>query len=146
MTDMNVQKANEKSYFCKNMTSKNQFSNFYQKPPTDLNSGSVVQFQQCPQPRQPLSGIPTAQIGVQEVILQSRKPHLTPMIVRHLKNLLSSGELTYLTLMIVPLDTTRWCSSNPYLRVLLNTCDILIIFLSQYLVIVNYDIIRFILF
>ena len=42
MTDMNVQKANEKSFFGKNMTFKIYFSNFKQKPPADLNSGPAV--------------------------------------------------------------------------------------------------------
>ena len=35
-------KANEKSFFGKNMTSKTYFSNFYQKFPADLNSGCAV--------------------------------------------------------------------------------------------------------
>ena len=39
---MNVQKANEKSFFGKNMTLKTYFSNFYEKSPADLNSGSAV--------------------------------------------------------------------------------------------------------
>ena len=42
MTDMNVQKVNEKSIFGKNMSSKTYFSIFYQKYPADLNSGCAV--------------------------------------------------------------------------------------------------------
>ena len=40
MTNMNVQKANEKSFFGKNITSKTYFS--YQKSPADLTSGYAV--------------------------------------------------------------------------------------------------------
>ena len=44
MTDMNVQKANENSFFGKNITvlSKTYFSIFLQKSPADLNSGYAV--------------------------------------------------------------------------------------------------------
>ena len=42
MKDMNVQKANEKSFFAKNITSKTYFSNFYQESPADLTSGCSV--------------------------------------------------------------------------------------------------------
>ena len=42
MPDMNVQKANENSFFGKNMTFKIYFSNFLQKSPSDLNYGCAV--------------------------------------------------------------------------------------------------------
>ena len=42
MTDMNIQKANENSFFGKNILSKTYFSNFLQKSPADLNSGCAV--------------------------------------------------------------------------------------------------------
>ena len=42
MTGMSVQKANEKSFFGKNMTSKTYFSNFYQTFPADLTAGYAV--------------------------------------------------------------------------------------------------------
>ena len=45
MPNMNVQKANENSFFGKNMTFKIIFSNFlqnFEKSPADLNSGCAV--------------------------------------------------------------------------------------------------------
>ena len=95
-----------------------------------------------PTPRKPLSGIPTAQIGGREMIVQcvscslprcsfdahfkgmrDNKRPLTPMSVKNVKRWQSSGELNW------TLDFHLWIISTLYILAFCDTCNI--IFLSQ---------------
>ena len=50
MTDMNVQKANEKSFFCKNITFKNLFQSLLTKVSDGFELRMCGSQNQCPRP------------------------------------------------------------------------------------------------